>query len=247
MGGGRNFHDSGNDDCACRDDNFDYGGRNGRDHDHNDRSSDDCRGDRGRSNAAAAARQPAAPTPPAVVPTQPALPGQPTQTQPAPPVTAAAETAKAGNGLYTLTVTGDGGIAEVRGGGAYRAGDMVTVEATTLLGYTFRQWASSDPSVLPGINLKTYTFQMPAQNIHLNAVSYNKPKVTVVAGNGVLSVSGGGNYEIGQTVTVSAQLEPGYTFVAWTADVAGFGSPAQTYTFKMPEKPITLTATAVKK
>ena len=85
---------------------------------------------------------------------------------------------------------------------------------------------------------------MPAGNLSLKVISYVKPKVTVNAGTGVSSVSGGGSYAIGQSVTVSAVMMQGYDFAGWTSDTDGFGSSQASYTFTMPEQSVSLTATA---
>lgn len=158
-----------------------------------------------------------------------------------------ATTTKAGKGVYKVSLSGDSGVADVQGAGSYRAGDTVTVTATLLIGYTFRQWASSDPALLPNGTTQTYKFTMPAGNVSLKVITYIKPKVTLHAGVGVYSVTGGGSYAIGQSVTVSAVMEQGYEFSGWTSDSSGFGSSQLSYTFIMPEHGVTLTATGTAK
>lgn len=163
------------------------------------------------------------------------------------PTTAKSTTTKFGKGSYTVSLSGDSGVAEVRGAGTYRAGDKVTVSTTLLLGQTFRQWSSSNTSLLPNGTNQTYSFTMPAGNVSLKAITYVKPQVTVHAGAGVASVSGGGSYAIGQSVTVSAVMKQGYEFSGWSSDSSGFGSSQQSYTFTMPEHGVTLTATGTAK
>lgn len=163
------------------------------------------------------------------------------------PTTTKAITTKAGKGVYKVSLSGDSGVADVQGAGSYRAGDTVTVTATLLIGYTFRQWASSDPALLPNGTTQTYKFTMPAGNVSLKVITYIKPKVTLHAGVGVYSVTGGGSYAIGQSVTVSAVMEQGYEFSGWTSDSSGFGSSQLSYTFIMPEHGVTLTATGTAK
>ena len=70
---------------------------------------------------------------------------------------------------YTVSLSGDKGVIALEGGGAYQPGDKVTVTATTLIGYNFLRWASSDPSVLGDGSKKTYTFTMPESNVTLRA------------------------------------------------------------------------------
>ena len=161
-----------------------------------------------------------------------------------PETTKAITSEKPAKGVYTLSLSGDSGVVDVQGAGTYRAGESVTVSTTLLIGYTFRQWLSSDTSLLPNGTTQTYTFTMPAGNVSLKVISYVKPKVTVNAGTGVSSVSGGGSYAIGQSVTVSAVMMQGYDFAGWTSDTDGFGSSQASYTFTMPEQSVSLTATA---
>ena len=71
--------------------------------------------------------------------------------------------------------------------------------------------------------------------------------VTVVKGAGIDSVSGGGSYEPGDKVTVSATVSGGYRWSGWTSSDASRlpGSSSRTYTFTMPAGNVTLTASAV--
>ena len=55
--------------------------------------------------------------------------------------------------------------------------------------------------------------------------------------------TGGGSYEAGQTVTVTAESKSGYTFTGWTTEGVTLSNPASaTVTFTMPENNVTLTA-----
>lgn len=74
--------------------------------------------------------------------------------------------------------------------------------------------------------------------------------LTVEAGNGIASVSGGGNYPAGISVTVNCVLEnvAGYTttFSKWASSNPSILADGQTqaYTFNMPSGNVTLTAQA---
>ena len=182
--------------------------------------------------------------------TKPVTTAKPTTTKPTTAARAAATTGAA-KGTYKLTVSGDSGTAEIKGGGMYRAGDKVTVSAATYYGYKFLQWTSSDPSLLPNGTAKSYTFTMPAGNVTLKvkteaettALTTKKPTalVQVQAGEGVQSVSGGGTFAEGVSVSVSAVLKTGYEFSGWMENGSAV-STQKSYSFKMPNHSVTLTA-----
>jgi len=167
--------------------------------------------------------------------------------QPVPKKPSMTATSTTARNTYKLTVNGDSGTADVSGSGFYDAGTKVTVTVTPLLGYAFRQWRSSDTSLLPNGSTATYSFTMPEGNVTLTAVTHSKLKVTVSAGTGIRSVTGGGVYAVGESVTVKAQLLPGYEFAGWTSENDELGSDQLVYTFPMPEHGVKMTAAAVEK
>ena len=65
--------------------------------------------------------------------------------------------------------------------------------------------------------------------------------VSLNKGTGIASVTEGGYYRKGQSVTVNATLVAGYTWKNWTGTLT---STNQNFTFTMPEKAVTLTANA---
>ena len=69
-------------------------------------------------------------------------------------------------------------------------------------------------------------------------------KVTLTAGTGVESVSGAGNYKVGDKVKISADLKNGYHWLNWTGNYASGTIADQTFTFTMPAQDVTLTANA---
>lgn len=72
----------------------------------------------------------------------------------------------------------------------------------------------------------------------------NRFKVTLVKGAGVESVSGAGNYKVGDKVKISADLKAGYHWQNWTGSYASGTIADQTFTFTMPAQDVTLTANA---
>ena len=69
-----------------------------------------------------------------------------------------------------------------------------------------------------------------------------KYTVSLTKGTGISTVSGMGLYAPGESVTIKATLSSGYAFSKWTGD---YTATAQTYTFTMPAKDVSLTATAI--
>ncbi len=167
------------------------------------------------------------------------------------PTTAAAATAAAVSvpqeTTYRLRVTGDDGATDVTGGGRYAPGTLVKVSMTPMLGYTFRRWSSSDKETLADGSTQSYTFRMPAKDISLRAVTYQRPQVSLVKGKGVASVSGARYYSPGDKVTVSAQMQQGYDFANWKSAPSGLDSNSRTYAFIMPDHSVTLTANGAPK
>lgn len=148
------------------------------------------------------------------------------------------------NGPFALVVNSDNGGYEVSGGGRYSPGEFVKVSMTPRVGYKFVRWESSDTKVLPNSTSQTYVFQMPSSGVSLHAVTQAQTLLTVNKGKGISSVSGAGYYTPGEKVTVYAQMEAGYEFAGWSSSTAGAVSNAQTFSFTMPNKALTLTANA---
>ncbi|MBK9291077.1 MAG: InlB B-repeat-containing protein [Bacteroidetes bacterium] len=118
--------------------------------------------------------------------------------------------------LYPLQiVVNPSGAGQASGAGNYAYNTQVTVEAVPNPEYNFMSWnqgstiLSTDP---------VYTFSMPASALALTARFSLKTFVIEVAASSPEhgTVGGGGVYTYGQTVTVTAQANSGYQFVAWT-------------------------------
>ena len=148
------------------------------------------------------------------------------------------------SGPYTLFVHTDSGVYNYSGNGRYAAGEFVKVSMTPRAGYKFVRWESSNINLVQDSTLQTFTFQMPASNVTLSAITKEQVLLTVNKGKGIASVTSSGYHAPGEKVTVSAQAEAGYEFAGWTSSVTGIGSNQLTYAFTMPNKSVTLTATA---
>ncbi len=116
---------------------------------------------------------------------------------------------------YTINVSANpsnGGT--VTGGGTYQQGDQCTVEATANEGYTFINW--TEDGEVASINAR-YTFIVNSdRNLVANfqVQSYTISVSADPTSGG--SVSGGGTYNHGESCTVSATANNGYTFTNWT-------------------------------
>ncbi len=116
---------------------------------------------------------------------------------------------------YVITAIADptsGGV--VTGSGGYNYGETCTLTATANTGYTFVNWTRNGTQVSTN---STYSFTVTESATyvaHFNIQSYS---ITVAANpNNAGSVTGGGSYNYGQTCTVHATANSGYTFTNWT-------------------------------
>ncbi|MBR0177617.1 MAG: T9SS type A sorting domain-containing protein [Bacteroidales bacterium] len=121
-----------------------------------------------------------------------------------------------GTQSYTVNVSAnptDGGT--VTGGGTYNQGQSCTVSATANNGYTFVNWKEGNTVVSTNAN---YTFNVTGNrtlvaNFEAQPQSYTI-SVSATPTNGG-TVTGGGTYTQGQSCTVTATANNGYTFVNW--------------------------------
>ena len=118
---------------------------------------------------------------------------------------------------YTIAVSANptnGGT--VSGGGTFNYGQSCTVNATPATGYTFTNWTENGNVVSTNAS---YTFSVNdnrtlVANFNALPVNFN---VSVSANpSNAGTVTGGGSYQQGQTCTVTASANSGYSFVNWT-------------------------------
>ena len=134
---------------------------------------------------------------------------------------------------YTISVTADptaGG--SVTGGGTYNSGQSCTVHATANTGYTFTNWTENGNVVSTNAN---YTFTVNGNRTlvaHFQLQSYTISATADPAAGG--SVTGGGTYNHGQSCTLTATANTGYTFVNWTKNGQQV-STNTSYTFTVTE------------
>ena len=119
---------------------------------------------------------------------------------------------------YTITATANpsnGGT--TTGGGIYEHGQSCTVIATAANGYEFSNWTENGEEVSTNANYRFTVTQ--ARTLVANFTVQAPNTYTINASSNPSnggSVSGGGTYEQGQTCTVSAMANTGYTFNRWT-------------------------------
>ena len=121
----------------------------------------------------------------------------------------------------------------VSGGGAFVTGSSVTVMATANSGFTFANWTANGTvqSTSP-----SYTFTL-ATNLNLVANFTAIPTTNTVVAQAnptsAGSVSGGGAFVTGSSVTVTATANSGFTFTNWTAKNGTTQSASPSYTFTL--------------
>ncbi len=112
---------------------------------------------------------------------------------------------------YSIDVSAIPSVAgEVSGGGSYPFGSSVTIHATAASGYRFVHWQdgnTDNPRTITVTNDTTYVayFEM----VPMFVVATN------ISPAGAGTVTGGGTYEEGTIVTLTATANPGYTFDHW--------------------------------
>lgn len=114
------------------------------------------------------------------------------------------------------------------GGGAFYYGDNCTLIATANPGYTFINWTKNGSQVSTNA-FYTFTVTETASYVaHFQMQNYNVA-VTANPDNGG-NVSGGGIFNYGETCTVHATANTGYTFMKWTENGTQVSTNAS-YTF----------------
>ena len=110
---------------------------------------------------------------------------------------------------YALTASaGEGG--SVSGGGTFASGTQVSLTATPSSGYSFSGWSNGSTANPLTVTLNSNT--AITANFQVIVNSYT---LTVSAGEGG-TVSGGGEYEEGTEVTITATANYGFEFSSWS-------------------------------
>ena len=132
---------------------------------------------------------------------------------------------------YVVSVSADpSGGGTVSGGGVYEQGQSVTLTQTVSIGYRFTGWYDASGTLLSSDS--TYTFA-PAGNVSITAKYAVIPVYTITVSvdpSGSGTVTGGGTYQQGATVTLTAASADGYRFAAWKENGSTVSDNAS-YTF----------------
>ena len=114
---------------------------------------------------------------------------------------------------YTVTATtDDASKGSVTGGGTYNHGETATLTATPEEGYHFVQWSDGNTD-----NARTVTATQDSVFTAIFAANSTTYTVTADVNDPSMgSVSGGGEYSEGETVTLIATPKEGYHFVKWS-------------------------------
>ena len=111
---------------------------------------------------------------------------------------------------YTIEVVSDHPEwGSVSGGGTFFYGDTIEIAATPFLGYVFAKWDdgnSDNPRTIVVTGDTTYTAVFLRQQCMVT---------TMVTPEGAGSVTGGGMYYYGDTITLVPRNNPGYEFNKW--------------------------------
>ena len=115
---------------------------------------------------------------------------------------------------HTVTVLSiDTTLGTVSGGGTYTAGSTITLTATAHEGYRFVQWQDGNTDNPRMVTIESDTVYTA---IFEEVVPMQQYTVTVNANNDTMGmVYGGGTYDEGTVITLTATANSGYRFVQW--------------------------------
>lgn len=125
---------------------------------------------------------------------------------------------------YTISTDGLNGTET--GGGVYNIGNILNITAKAEPGYEFTSWSSSNPGAIFSTTSPKTKFTVGAGNALINAnytaIDYD---ISITGPNG--SQSGSGVYNISNTITLTANPDPGYKFISWSKSGQGSISDPQ--------------------
>ena len=135
--------------------------------------------------------------------------------------------------IYMITVSADpttGGT--VNGGGAYLYGESCTISAMPNAGYAFTGWTKNGTTVSTEA---TYTFNVTEAANYVAHFEMQNYTINVMADpNEGGTATGGGSFTYGETCTLTATPNTGYTFVNWTKNGTVVSSNAN-YSFTVTD------------
>ncbi len=142
--------------------------------------------------------------------------------------------------VFTVSAT-EGGTVGGTAGGEYTAKTEITVTAASDVGYGFVGWYEGETLIYKNAS---YTFEMPERNLAISAVFEKLSKAELIVNateGGTVGGTESGEYYVGTDITVTATPDDGYVFSGWYKGDSPV-SKKSSYTFKMSENDLTLTA-----
>ena len=118
---------------------------------------------------------------------------------------------------YTITANANNNAwGTVTGGGTYNAGETCTLTATPASGYQFESWKKNGSVVSTNANYSFTVTENATYTAYFAEVPVTYYTITTnVTPTGAGTVTGGGTYPEGSSVTLTATANPGYTFSQW--------------------------------
>ena len=136
----------------------------------------------------------------------------------------------------------------VDGAGEYEEGEPASLSATPNEGYEFVNWTDGQNTELS--TDASFQYSMPGNDVSLTAnfteIEPDKYTLTLeVNPSDAGTVDGAGEYEEGETVSLSATPNEGYEFVYWTDQNDNRVNTDASFDYFMPSEDMTLTANFV--
>ena len=125
-----------------------------------------------------------------------------------------------------------------------REGQLTTLFPVPDSGFVLSNFTTS-PSITVNYDGSKYKFYMPNQALTVTANFTNQRYALTVVSEDTNkgTVTGGGTFAVGSTVTIKATPKPGYIFTGWTKTAGTIGNAsAATTTFTIPASTATVTA-----
>ncbi|MCD8041188.1 MAG: leucine-rich repeat protein [Clostridia bacterium] len=152
-------------------------------------------------------------------------------------------TAKWTGNSYSVTLyRSDSSAGTVTGNGNHSYTSSVTITATTNNGYTWVGWYDENNELVT--TELSYTFEMPAEDVVYTA-KWTYYTLTTAANDseaGSVTEYSEAKITVGNTVTITATTNSGYTWVGWYDENNELVTTELSYTFEMPEENVTYTA-----
>lgn len=123
---------------------------------------------------------------------------------------------------YTLNITtANGSVTKSPNKTTYTHGETVTLTATANAGYTFGSWVGDTTGMVNPVTITMDSNKAVTANFTQNAYTLN-----ITAANGTVTKSPDkAAYTYGETVTLTATANTGYTFDSWSGSATGTANP----------------------